>query len=157
MIPRTPSARLADLGVELPVAPAPVGAYVPARVFGGMVIVTGQLPFRDGVIVHPGVLGLDVGEEEGREAAHQCALNAIAAAAQAAGGVDRIGGVLQITGFLATSADFTGHSAVLNGASETLVQVFGDDGRHTRSNVGAASLPLRSPVELEVTFSLAEE
>lgn len=149
-----PSARLAALGVVLPDAPLPIGAYVPARIHGGLVFVTGQLAFRDGAILHAGVLGAEVNEEKGREAARACALNAIAAAAQAAGGVDRLGSALQITGFLATTSDFTGHSEVLNGSSELLVEVFGAEGRHTRSNVGVASLPLRSPVELQVTFSL---
>lgn len=149
-----PSARLATLGVVLPDTPTPVGEYVPARIHGGLVFVTGQLAFRDGAILHAGVLGAEVNEEQGREAARACALNAVAAAAQAAGGVDRLGSVLQITGFLATTSVFTGHSEVLNGASEVLVEVFGAEGRHTRSNVGVASLPLRSPVELQVTFSL---
>lgn len=147
-----PSDRLAALGIALPSAPAPVGAYVPARMHGGMVFVTGQLAFVEGAIVHPGVLGSDVDESQGREAARVCALNAISAAAQVAGGVDNLSGVLQVVGFLATTTDFAGHSAVLNGASETLVEVFGDEGRHTRSNLGVSSLPLRSPVELQVTF-----
>ena len=152
-----PSARLASLGITLPNAPAPVGAYVPARMHGGMVFVTGQLAFVEGAIIHPGVLGADVDEEQGREAARVCALNAISAASEAAGGVDNLRGVLQIVGYLATTADFTGHSAVLNGASETLVEVFGDAGRHTRSNLGVSSLPLRSTVELQVTFLVVAE
>lgn len=152
-----PSARLAALHVVLPDTPAPVGAYVPARIHGGLVFVTGQLAFRDGAILHPGVLGAEVSVEQGRDAARTCALNAIAAAAQAAGGVDHLGSVLQITGFLATTSTFTGHSEVLNGASEVLVDVFGAEGKHTRSNVGAVSLPLRSPVELQVTFALLEQ
>jgi enamine deaminase RidA (YjgF/YER057c/UK114 family) len=147
-----PSGRLLSLGWTLPPAPAPVGSYVPARVRGDLVFVTGQLAFVDGLIVHPGLLGDEVTADEGAEAARVCALNAISAAADAVGGVDQIGGVLQIVGYLGTAAGFTGHSAVLNGASDALAAVFGDEGRHTRTNVGVSTLPLRSPIELQVTF-----
>ncbi len=147
-----PSERLRSLGWTLPSAPAPVGSYVPARVQGDLILVTGQLAFVNGEILHPGLLGAEVTPEEGAEAARACALNSIGAAAGAAGGVDAVGGVLQIIGFLATAPDFTAHSAVLNGASDVLAAVFGVEGRHTRSNVGVSTLPLRSPIELQVTF-----
>lgn len=149
-----PSERLASLGWTLPAVPAPVGSYVPARLNGQLVFVTGQLAFFGGEILHPGLLGEGVTAEQGAAAARLCALNSIAAAAQVAGGVDEIAGVLQVIGFLATVSEFAGHSAVLNGASDALAAVFGDEGRHTRSNVGVSTLPLRSPVELQVTFSV---
>lgn len=150
---RTPSARLEALTIELPQAPAAVGAYVQARRHGDLIFVTGQLAFVDGAILHPGVLGDGVDEERGRQAARACALNSIAAAADAVGGVDKIDCVLQIVGYLACTDDFSGHSAVLNGASELFVDVFGESGRHTRTNVGVNSLPLRTPIELQVTFA----
>lgn len=147
-----PSERLARLGWTLPGAPSPVGSYVPAKVHGDLIVVTGQLAFVEGTILHPGLLGDDVTANEGAEAARVCALNAIAAASEAVGGVDRVAGVLQITGFLSTATGFTEHSVVLNGASDALAAVFGDEGRHTRTNVGVRTLPLRSPIELQVTF-----
>jgi enamine deaminase RidA (YjgF/YER057c/UK114 family) len=149
-----PSERLAALGWTLPKAPAPVGSYVPSRLNGGLVFVTGQLSFVDGEILHPGLLGGGVTADQGAEAARVCALNSIAAAGEAVGGVDELGGVLQIVGFLATTSEFTEHSVVLNGASDAFVAVFGDEGRHTRSNVGVSTLPLRSPIELQVNFSV---
>jgi enamine deaminase RidA (YjgF/YER057c/UK114 family) len=153
LVPR-PSQRLASLGWALPAAPAPVGSYVPARRSGDLVFATGQLAFVDGEILYPGVLGDEVTTDQGAAAARVCALNSIAAAATVLADVDEISGVLQIVGFLATTPDFAGHSAVLNGASDALAAVFGDEGRHTRSNVGVSSLPLRSAVELQVTFSI---
>ena len=153
----SPTARLAGLGLDLPeVAPA-VGSYVQARVFGGQVIVTGQLAFVSGVILRPGLLGGDVTTEEGALAARVCALNSVAAAASVAGHLDRIEGVLHLTGYLGCVDGFSDHSSVLNGASDLFVEIFGKSGRHARTKVGVASLPLRSPVELQVTYALSGE
>lgn len=148
----TPSFRLDQLGLELPSVPAPVGSYVQAIVHQDQVIVTGQLAFEQGVITVPGLLGAELDATEGAKSARVCALNSIAAAAAAVGGVDKLSGVLQVIGYLACAPGFIGHPVVLNGASDLFVEVFGDAGRHTRVNVGVLSLPLQSPVELQVTF-----
>jgi enamine deaminase RidA (YjgF/YER057c/UK114 family) len=150
-----PSARLHELGLALPAAPAPVGSYVPARVHAGLVFITGQLAFVDGVIAHPGLLGAEVTRDQGVQAAQVCALNAIAAGADAVGGIDELTGVLSIVGYLACAPGFTELSAVLNGASDLLADVFGPEGVHTRTNVGVATLPLGTPVEVQVTFATA--
>ncbi|KTR76398.1 RidA family protein [Microbacterium oxydans] len=149
------SARLAELGIELPPVAAPVAAYVPAVVHGGLVYTSGQLPFVDGALPATGKVGADVSAEDAKAYARTCALNALAAAADAAGGVDRIGGVLRVGGFVGSADGFTGQPAVINGASEVLGEIFGDAGRHARAAVGVAELPLGSPVEVEVTFLLA--
>lgn len=147
--------RLQELGIELPDVAAPVAAYVPAVVHGGLVYTSGQLPFASGALPATGKVGAEVTPEDAATYARTCALNALAAAAAAAGGLDRIAGVLRVGGFVASAPSFTGQPAVINGASEVLGEIFGDAGRHARAAVGVASLPLDSPVEVEVTFLLA--
>lgn len=149
------SARLAELGIELPAVAAPVAAYVPAVVRDGLVYTSGQLPFADGALPATGKVGADVAADDANAFARTCALNALAAAADAAGGVDRIAGVLRVGGFVASVPDFTGQPGVINGASVVLGEIFGDAGRHVRAAVGVPVLPLDSPVEVEVTFILA--
>jgi enamine deaminase RidA (YjgF/YER057c/UK114 family) len=149
------AARLAELGIELPAVAAPVAAYVPAVTHGGLVYTSGQLPFVDGALPAVGKLGAEVSAEDAKTYARTCALNALAAAADAAGGIDRIAGVLRVGGFVASAEGFTGQPGIVNGASEVLGEIFGDAGRHARAAVGVAELPLGSPVEVEVTFLLA--
>lgn len=149
------SARLAELGIELPAVAAPVAAYVPAVVRDGLVYTSGQLPFADGALPATGKVGAEVAADDANAYARTCALNALAAAADAAGGVDRIAGVLRVGGFVASLPDFTGQPGVINGASVVLGEIFGDAGRHVRAAVGVPVLPLDSPVEVEVTFILA--
>lgn len=144
------SDRLAELGIELPAVAAPVAAYVPAVVHGGLVYTSGQLPFVDGALPAVGKVGAEVSAEDAKTYARTCALNALAAAADAAGGVDRIAGVLRVGGFVASAEGFTGQPGVINGASEFLGEVLGDAGIHARSAVGVAELPLGSPVEVEL-------
>lgn len=151
----TISARLAELGIELPSVAAPVAAYVPARVHAGLVYTSGQLPFVAGSLPTTGKVGAEVPADDAKELARVCALNAIAAAADAAGGVDRLGGVLRVGGFVASDPSFSGQPGVINGASEVLGEVFGDAGKHVRAAVGVSVLPLDSPVEVEVVFTLA--
>lgn len=146
------SQRLTELGIELPEVVPPVAAYVPARVIGNTVRTSGQLPMLNGALVAEGQLG-EVTVENGYAAARQCALNAVAAAAAAAGGVDKLLGVLKVTGFVSSKPDFYGQPAVVNGASEVLGEIFGD--QHIRSAVGVAALPLNASVEVEVEFELA--
>jgi enamine deaminase RidA (YjgF/YER057c/UK114 family) len=150
--------RLAQLGLELPPVPHPAGAYVPARVHGDLVYTAGQLPLVSGVLPATGKVGDGRGLVSAADAydyARLCALNAIAAAADAAGGIDRLSGVLKVTGFVSSVPEFTGQPGVINGASELLGDVFGEAGRHARSAVGVPVLPLDSPVEVEVVFTLA--
>ncbi|ALX65534.1 RidA family protein [Microbacterium sp. XT11] len=149
------SARLAELGIELPAVAAPVAAYVPAVVHGDLVYTSGQLPFTDGALPATGKVGGAVTAEDAKLYARVCALNALAAAADAAGGIERIAGVLRVGGFVASTPDFTGQPGVINGASEVLGEIFGDAGRHARAAVGVPVLPLDSPVEVEVTFILS--
>lgn len=151
----TVSTRLAELGIELPAVAAPVASYVPAVVHGGLVYTSGQLPFSGGALPATGKVGAEVAAEDAASYARTCALNALAAAADAAGGVDRIAGVLRVGGFVASVPDFSGQPRVINGASEVLGEIFGDAGRHARAAVGVPVLPLDSPVEVEVTFILA--
>lgn len=148
-----PSVRMAEAGIVLPDPAKPVGAYVPALCHGDVVHVTGQLAFVDGQIAAPGVLGRDVDLDEGVAAARTAALNAISAAADAVGGVDHLAGVIEVVGFIACVEGFASLSVVLDGASSVFPEVFGDAGRHVRSNVGVAWLPLGSPVEIRVTFA----
>lgn len=150
-----PSQKLAELGIVLPSPATPLGAYRPAVVDGDHVLTSGQLPMVDGQLALTGTVGSGISTEDAARAARTCALNAIAAAAQAAGGVDRLVRVVKVTGFVASAPDFTGQPQVINGASELLGEVFGEAGLHARSAVGVAVLPAGSPVEVEVTFGLA--
>lgn len=146
----TPSARLADRGIELPPVSVPVAAYVPAVRVANQVWTSGQLPFVDGELIATGKVGAEVSAEDATAAARIAALNAIAAAADKAGGLDNIRRVLKVVVFVASAADFTAQPAVANGASTLLAEVFGEAGTHARSAVGVTVLPLDSPVEVEL-------
>ncbi|MEV8370340.1 RidA family protein [Microbacterium sp. NPDC064584] len=153
------SARLAELGIQLPSVVPPVAAYVPAKAHGDLVFTAGQLPMVSGALPEAGKVGDGPGlvaPADAQRYARQSALNALAAAAAAVGGVDRLSGVVKVVGFVASVPDFTGQPGVINGASEVLGEIFGDAGRHARSAVGVPVLPLDSPVEVEVIFSVAE-
>ena len=150
------SERLAELGIELPEVPVPAGAYVPAKVHSDLVYTSGQLPMVGGALPATGKVGDGHGlvpAADAKDYARVCALNAIAAAGEAVGGVDRLTGVLKVTGFVASVPEFTGQPGVINGASELLGEVFGDAGRHARAAVASPSLPLDTPVEVEVVFT----
>jgi enamine deaminase RidA (YjgF/YER057c/UK114 family) len=142
--------RLDELGLVLPPVAAPAGAYVPAVASGDLVFTSGQLPFLDGTLARTGVLGDDVSVEDAADLAALCALNALAAVAEVLGGLDRVVRVVKVTGFVASAPGFAQQPAVINGASNLLVDVFGEHGRHARSAVGVAALPLSSPVEVEL-------
>ncbi len=149
MVP-SPETRLRELGIDLPAAPAPAGAYVPATRTGNLVFTAGQLPLEGGELTIRGKVGDTVGVEEAREAARLCAMNALAAASTQTGGIAGISRVLKVTGFVASAPGFNAQPQVLNGASEFLGEVFGDAGLHARSAVGVAELPMDAPVEVEV-------
>jgi enamine deaminase RidA (YjgF/YER057c/UK114 family) len=149
-----PAERLAALGLTLPAVAAPVAAYVPAVRTGGFVYTSGQLPTVDGKLLAVGKVGAEVSASDAAGLARTCALNALAAAASAAGGLAAIGRIVKVTGFVASAAGFSGQPQVVNGASELLLEVFGEDGRHARSAVGVAELPLNAPVEVELIAEL---
>ena len=146
----TASERLAGLGLTLPPVASPVAAYIPAVRAGDYIYTSGQLPFVDGKLPGTGKVGGAVTAEEAAGYARTAALNALAAAAAVAGGVDAITRVIKVTVFVASAPDFTGQPQVANGASEFLIEALGDAGRHARSAVGTAVLPLDSPVEVEI-------
>ena len=144
----TPSAQLAALGLELPPVAAPVAAYIPATRVGDQVWTSGQLPFRDGKLLETGIVGRDISPEVATELAQVAALNALAAAADAAGGLDNIRRVVKVVVYVASDPAFGSQPQVANGASTLLSAVFGSS--HVRSAVGVAALPLNAPVEVEI-------
>jgi enamine deaminase RidA (YjgF/YER057c/UK114 family) len=145
-----PEARLAALGLTLPPVAAPLAAYVPAVRSGRHVYTAGQLPLADGKLLMTGRVGMQVSVEEGADLARTCALNALAAVASVTGGLSAVTRIVKIVGFVASDPSFTGQPLVVNGASELMLEVFGDAGRHARSAVGVAALPLDAPVEIEL-------
>ncbi len=149
-----PSEKLRQMGIELPPVPKPVAAYVPAVRHGELLFLSGQIPVREGKVVFSGQAGFERKLEEAQEAARLCALNAIAVAAEAAGGVDNISRVVKVVVYVASHEGFTDQHLVANGASDFLGEVFGDAGRHARAAVGVAELPLNSTVEVDVTFAV---
>ena len=149
----TPSQRLAQLGLELPPVAAPVAAYQPAARLGNQVVTSGQLPFVQGTLTHSGKVGAEVSAEDAKACARLAGLNALAAAASAAGGLDRIASVAKLVVFVASDPAFTGQPQVANGASELIQEVFGT--QHARSAVGVSVLPLDAPVEVELIAELA--
>jgi enamine deaminase RidA (YjgF/YER057c/UK114 family) len=148
-------AKLKDLGLQLPPPPQPVATYIPAVRAGDLLFLSGVLPMRDGQLAFSGKLGRELTVEEGMEAAKLCLLNALAIAKQELGSLDRISRVVKVVGHVASAEGFVQQPQVLNGASDLLVAVFGDSGRHARVAVGAAELPRRAPVEIEVILSIA--
>jgi enamine deaminase RidA (YjgF/YER057c/UK114 family) len=147
--------RLAALGLTLPAVVPPVAAYVPAVRTGNYVYTSGQLPLVDGKLQATGKVGESVSPAEAAGLARVCALNALAAAAAAAGGLGAIARVVKVTGFVASVPGFTGQAQVINGASELLIEVLGEAGRHARSAVGMAVLPLDAPVEVEMIVEVS--
>ena len=145
--------RLAERGLVVPEVTPPVAAYVPAVLDGSRVYVSGQVPIVDGSLLESGHVGEGPGlvsPERAKELAAVCALNAIAAVKSVIGDLDRVERVVKVVGFVASDPSFTGQPGVVNGASELFGAVFGEAGRHARSAVGVAALPLGAPVEVEV-------
>ncbi|NIH78074.1 RidA family protein [Amycolatopsis viridis] len=141
--------RLAELGIELPDAVAPLAAYVPAVRTGSLVYTAGQLAFVQGELEATGKVGAEVSPEEAKRHARTAVLNALAAV-DALVGIDSIVRIVKVVGFVASAEGFTGQPAVINGASELLGEIFGEQGRHARSAVGVSELPLGAPVEIEL-------
>ena len=152
----TVTARLAELGIDIPDVAAPVAAYVPAVIHGDLVFTSGQLPFISGALPATGKVGEGHGlvpAADAKDYARTAALNALAAVKSVLGSLDRVTRVVKVTGFVASAPEFTGQPGVINGASEVLGEIFGDAGIHSRSAVGVAVLPLDSPVEVEIIVS----
>jgi enamine deaminase RidA (YjgF/YER057c/UK114 family) len=147
-------ARLAELGLTLPKVVPPLAAYVPAVQSGNHVYVSGQLPMVDGELQATGKVGGEITPERGAELARICALNALAAV-EALVGLGRVVKLVKVTGFVASAPGFTGQPAVVNGASTLFGEVLGEIGRHARSAVGVAELPLGAPVEVEAIFEVS--
>ena len=145
--------RLTELGLELPAVVPPVAAYVPAVRSGDLVFTSGQLPMVEGSLAAVGKVGALVTPEQAKDLARTCAINALAAI-EALVGLDSVVRIVKVVGFVASTPDFTGQPAVVNGASELLGDVFGDAGQHARSAVGVAALPLDAPVEVELVVEV---
>ena len=149
----TAGRRLAELGISLPRAATPLGSYVPARRGGHLLHLSGHLAKRDGAVV-TGRVGAEIDVETGRGLARQVALDLIATAAEAAGGVDALAGVVKLAGFVRSAPGFDQQPAVINGASDLLVEIFGEPGRHARSAIGVSELPMGAVIEIEAIFEL---
>jgi enamine deaminase RidA (YjgF/YER057c/UK114 family) len=149
-----PYAKLAELGLKLPEVTPPLAAYVPAVRSGNYVYVSGQVPMVDGKMLAVGKVGAEVTPEQAKELAARCALNSLAAIEQVIG-LDKIVRIVKVNGFVASASGFTGQPGVINGASEFYGEVFGEAGRHARSAVGVAELPLGAPVEVDLIVEVA--
>ena len=149
--------RLAALGITLPEAVAPVANYVPAVRTGGLVVMSGQVPIKDGKPFYSGLLGRDVSLEDGQAAARLCGINLIAQLKGICDGdLDRVRRIVRLGVFVAATPEFADHPKVANGVSDLMVEVFGDAGRHARAAVGCASLPLGVPVEVDAMVEVAD-
>jgi len=146
--------KLKELGIILPEPVKPVGAYIPALRVGNLLFLSGILPFKDGKLLKKGKVGKDLSIEEASEEAVKVVLNALAILKDCLGSLDKIKQCVKITGYIASLADFTEQPKVLNPASELLVKIFGEKGKHCRVAVGVCSLPLDSPVEMDFLFEI---
>jgi enamine deaminase RidA (YjgF/YER057c/UK114 family) len=148
-------ARIKELGLTLPAAPKPVANYVPAARAGSLLFLSGVLPSRDGKLLVEGKLGRDLTVEQGYEAARIAVLNALAIVRSQVGALSRVKQIVKLVGYVASAEGFVQQPAVINGASDLLVKLFGEAGRHARVAVGAAQLPLNAPVELEIILQVS--
>ena len=146
--------RINQLGLTLPPPPIPVASYIPAKQSGNLVFTAGQLPVVSGALISKGLLGQDVEIDEANKAARICTLNALAAIKGVVGDLNRIKQIVRVVGYVASVPTFTQQPAVVNGASELLLEIFGESGKHARSAVGMAVLPLNASVEIELTVEI---
>lgn len=151
---KSPEAILKELGLNLPEAPQPLGAYVPVVRAGHLLFLSGMLPLISGKLQYQGKLGKDLTIEQGYESARTAVLNALAVVRQEIGDLSRVAQVVRLTGHVASAPGFTQQAAVLNGASDLLLKIFGERGKHARLALGAAELPLSAPIELELIIAL---
>ena len=148
---------LKKLGITLPEPPSPLGAYLPFRRSGKLIFLSGVLPLVNGKLISIGKVGLDLSVEEGFEASKIACLNALSILKAELGNLDKVNKIVKVTGFVGSAAFFNEHPKVVNGASELLYEVFGEKGKHARVAVGCISLPLDSPVEIEMIVEVKEE
>ncbi len=146
--------KLNELGFQLPDAPTPLAAYVPALVSGNLVFTAGQVPVSDGKLLYSGKVGKDISAEEGMKAAEICALNCLSVIKKEIGDLEKIKRVVKVTVFVNSANGFTEQPKVANGASELLVNIFGEKGKHVRSAVGVNELPINAPVEIEMIVEI---
>ncbi len=146
--------KLKSLGIEIKDAPKPLAAYVPAVKQGKLVFTAGQLPFKDGVLVHKGKVGDNISQEDAVKAAEICLINCLSAIKSVTGNLDDIKRFIKVNVYVNASPEFTNHPQVANGASELLVSIFGEAGKHARAAIGVSSLPLGAPVEIDLIAEL---
>lgn len=147
--------RLKELGITLPPAPQPLGAYLPFVKSGNLLFLSGILPLREGRLIRTGRVGESLTIEEAREEARQVIINALSIVKAAVGDLDLISRCIKLNGYIASSPDFTEQPSVLNAASELLYEIFGEKGRHTRVAIGVNVLPLDSPIEIDFIFEIS--
>lgn len=147
--------RLTTLQLELPTLSSPIASYLPCTISGSLLFVSGQLPYENGKVKILGQLGGNVSDEQGIEAARHCMLNILAHAKAALGSLDKIKRCVKITGFVSATPDFIAHPKIINGASDLIVEVLGEAGKHARAAVGVSSLPLGAAVEVEAIFEIS--
>jgi enamine deaminase RidA (YjgF/YER057c/UK114 family) len=152
----TIEAKLRELGHELPIAPPPVGAYVPVIRTGNLVVTSGQLPFIGKQVAFVGKVGSQLNEQDGWNAARVCAVNALAQIKACVGSLEKVKRIVRVEGYVHSASGFQGQPHVLNGASELLVELFGDAGRHTRIALGVAEMPLNAAVQLCLWVEVAD-
>lgn len=152
----SPEQKLKEMGIVLPAAPAALGAYVPCVHTGNLLFMSGQLPLREGKLIHAGRLGESVSLGDAQEDARQAVMNALSNVKAFLGNLDRVAGCVKVSGYVASSPDFTDQPKVLNAASELLQDIFGEQGRHARVAVGVSVLPLNSPLEIDFIFEIRE-
>ena len=146
------SDKIDKLGLKLPDIPEPIGSYLPSICIRDMIFISGQLPLIDGKLLYKGKLGRDISIEQGYESARICALNALSIVKKELGDLDKIKQIIKISGFVNCTEDFTNHPQVINGASDLFATIFDNAGKHSRIAIGTNSLPLDSPVEIDVLF-----
>ncbi|MBS4026702.1 MAG: RidA family protein [Clostridia bacterium] len=146
--------KIAELGIEIPEVPMPLAAYVPAVQAGELIFSSGQLPFVKGELKYKGKLGIDFTVEQGYEAAKACVVNCLAAIKSVIGSLDDIEQVVKLTGYVNSAPGFTSQPLVINGASELLVEIFGEKGKHARAAVGVNELPLGAAAEVEMIVKI---
>jgi enamine deaminase RidA (YjgF/YER057c/UK114 family) len=151
----SPEEKIRELGIELPVTPAPLGSYIPCTQAGNLLYLSGILPFRDGLLTRTGRVGENITLDEARDDARTVAINALSVLKAYTGSLNKITRCIRITGYVASSPGFTEQPKVLNAASDLLFEIFGEAGRHARSAVGVNVLPLNAPVEIECIFEVS--
>ena len=148
--------KLNELGVSLPTAPKPAGSYVPVVVSGKLAFVSGQIPIKDGQVIYQGKVGIEQSIEQAQKAAKLCIINGLAQINTYFGTLDNLEKIIKISGFVNSAQDFTEHPKVINAASDFLVEIFGEEGRHSRIAIGVSSLPFNATVEIDMLLVISD-